>query len=165
MKKYVCSTMQLLEGLGVEGDAHAGKTVQHLSRLAKFFNKPNLRQVHLIHNELLDELRLKGFDIAPGQMGENITTKGIDLLGLPENTVLKIGEVAHIRITGLRNPCKQLDGIQPGLMQAVLDRDKDGNLIRKAGVMAVVEQSGMIHSQDTIEVILPSLPHKPLEPV
>lgn len=165
MTKGNASTIRLLEGLGVEGDAHAGKTVKHRSRVARDPNQPNLRQVHLIHTELHDELRASGFDLSPGEMGENITTQGIDLLGLPTGTRLHIGDTAIVEVTGLRNPCSQLDDIQPGLMKAVLDRDEHGNLIRKAGVMAVVITGGDISAGDTIDVDPPAGPHHPLEPV
>src|SRR5438067_5658836 len=138
------AAIRLLEGLGVEGDAHAGTTVKHRSRVARDPSQPNLRQVHLIHAELHEELRGSGFHLSPGQMGENITTEGIDLLGLPTGTRLRLGDAALIEITGLRNPCAQLDQIQPGLMAAVLDRDAAGNLIRKAGVMAVVVSGGPV---------------------
>jgi hypothetical protein len=155
----------LVTGLGVQGDAHSGATVKHRSRVARDPNQPNLRQVHLIHSELHDELRAKGFVVAPGQMGENITTRGIDLLGLPTGTRLHLGASAMVEITGLRNPCAQLDGIQQGLMQAVLDRDADGNLIRKAGVMGIVLRDGVIKPGDAIQVELPPAPHQPLAPV
>lgn len=157
--------IRLLTGLGVEGDAHMGTTVKHRSRVAQDPTQPNLRQVHLIHSELHDELRQKGFDVAPGAMGENITTRGIDLLGLPIGTRLHAGESAVIEITGLRNPCYQLDGIQPGLMAAVLDTDADGALVRKAGVMGIVLTDGDVHVGDPIRVELPPLPHRPLEKV
>src|ERR1700735_2907241 len=130
--------IRLLAGLGVEGDAHLGTTVQHQSRVARDPTQPNLRQVHLLHRELLETLCDQGFVIGPGDIGENILTRDIDLLGLPTGAVLRIGEAAEIRVTGLRNPCAQLDRFKPGLMKATLDRDAEGNLIRKAGVMAVV---------------------------
>lgn len=155
----------LQAGLGVEGDAHNGATVKHRSRVAQDPTQPNLRQVHLIHAELHDELRDRGFSVAPGRMGENITTRGIDLLGLPVGTQLHIGPEAVVEITGLRNPCTQLDGIQPGLMQAVLDRDAAGNLIRKAGVMGIVLKGGTVRPGDGIEVALPPEPRRPLERV
>ncbi len=155
----------LLEGLGVEGDAHMGATVKHRSRVARDPHQPNLRQVHLIHAELHDELRAAGFDVAPGQMGENITTRGLDLLSLPAGTRLHLGAGAVVEITGLRNPCAQLDRIQDGLMAAVLDRDVEGNLVRKAGVMGVVRTGGAVHPGDPIRVELPPLPHQPLQPV
>lgn len=155
----------LQAGLGVEGDAHNGATVKHRSRVAQDPTQLNLRQVHLIHAELHDELRARGFDLAPGRMGENITTRGIDLLGLPVGTQLHIGPEAVVEITGLRNPCTQLDGIQPGLMQAVLDRDAAGNLIRKAGVMGIVLKGGTVRPGDGIGVYLPSKPWKELERV
>lgn len=155
----------LLEGLGVEGDAHSGRTVQHLSRIAKDPDQPNLRQVHLIHSELFAELRAAGFDISPGDMGENMTTSGLDLLGLPRGARLLIGADAVIEITGLRNPCKQLEGFQRGLMYATLEKTTDGDLIRKAGVMAVVISGGEVRPGDKINVRLPTEPHQRLEPV
>ncbi|WP_134534114.1 MOSC domain-containing protein, partial [Pseudomonas aeruginosa] len=134
--KQVRPAIRLLKGLGVEGDAHHGVTVKHRSRVRQDPTQPNLRQVHLIHEELHDELRASGFAIGPGTMGENITTRGVDLLGLPTGTRLRLGESALVELTGLRNPCSQLDNYQPGLTAAVLGRDEQGNLIRKAGVMA-----------------------------
>jgi MOSC domain-containing protein YiiM len=157
--------IRLIAGLGVEGDAHAGETVQHVSRMRADPTQPNLRQVHLIHEELHDELREQGFDVAPGVMGENVTTRGVDLLGLPTGTKLRLGEEAMVEVTGLRNPCKQLDTIQRGLMNAVLDRDADGNLVRKSGIMGVVLAGGDVRPGDAIEVELPAQPHRPLEKV
>jgi MOSC domain-containing protein YiiM len=155
----------LVAGLGVEGDAHQGVTVKHRSRVAKDPTTPNLRQVHLIHAELFDELGGRGFAVSPGLMGENVTTSGIDLLALPTGTRLRLGGEAVIEVTGLRNPCRQLDGLQPGLMAATLDRDSDGNLIRKAGVMAIVVEGGIVREGDPIGVELPPPPHRPLAPV
>jgi MOSC domain-containing protein YiiM len=157
--------IRLLPGLGVEGDAHAGATVKHRSRVKRDPTVPNLRQVHLIHAELHDELARGGFAIVPGQMGENITTRGVDLLALPTGTRLHLGATAVIEITGLRNPCAQLDGIQAGLMAATLDRDAEGGLIRKAGVMAIVHAGGDVRPGDSIRVELPPAPHRPLLPV
>ncbi|HMM42129.1 MAG TPA: MOSC domain-containing protein [Thermomicrobiales bacterium] len=165
MSKPTEAEIRLLEGLGVEGDAHAGVTVKHRSRVARDPSQPNLRQVHLIHAELFDELRPDGFAIVPGEMGENVTTSGVDLLGLPTGTRLRLGSEAVVEVTGLRNPFAQLDEIQPGLMKATLDRDAEGNLVRKAGVMAVVIRGGAIRPDDTIEVMLPDRPHTPLAPV
>ena len=158
-------SITLLAGLGVEGDAHSGETVQHRSRVARNPTQPNLRQVHLIHSELHDELRAAGFDVSPGRMGENVTTRGVDLLGLPIGARLRLGGRALVEITGLRNPCKQLDGIQPGLMAATLDRDERGELVRKGGVMAVVLEGGEVRAGDAIVVALPAEPHRVLEPV
>lgn len=158
-------SIRLLAGLGVEGDAHLGETVKHRSRVAKDPSQPNLRQVHLIHAELHDELRARGFDVAPGGMGENVTTRGVDLLGLPRGARLHLGETAVVEITGLRNPCKQLDRFRPGLMAAVLDRDAGGGLIRKAGVMGVVLAGGEVRPGDPVRVEVPPVPHHPLEPV
>jgi MOSC domain-containing protein YiiM len=157
--------IRLLAGLGVEGDAHAGTTVKHRSRVARDPTQPNLRQVHLIHSELQDELRRRGFEIDPGQMGENVTTRGIDLLGLPTGARLRLGAEAVVEVTGLRNPCAQLDTIAPGLLAAVLDHDAAGNLIRKAGVMGIVLTGGDVHPGDPIIVDLPAAPHAPLAPV
>ena len=157
--------IRLLEGLGVEGDAHAGTTVKHRSRVARDPHQPNLRQVHLIHAELHDELRGAGFDVSAGQMGENITTRGIDLLGLPTGARLRLGDEAIVEVTGLRNPCAQLDRLQAGLMAAVLDRDEQGNLVRKAGVMAVVVAGGLVRVGEAVSVELPPAPHRPLGPV
>jgi len=158
-------SIRLLAGLGVEGDAHLGKTVQHRSRVARDPSQPNLRQVHLIHAELHDELRAAGFAVSAGQMGENVTTRGIDLLGLPTGTRLRLGKTAVVEVTGLRNPCLQLDRFQSGLMAAVLSRDEHGALIRKAGVMAIVLADGEVRPGDPILVELPPAPHRSLEPV
>jgi MOSC domain-containing protein YiiM len=157
--------IRLVTGLGVDGDAHAGATVKHRSRVARDPSKPNLRQVHLIHAELHDELRRAGFDIAPGRMGENVTTRGVDLLALPTGTRLHLGETAIVEITGLRNPCHQLDGIQQGLMAATLARDEHGELVRKAGVMGIVRAGGDVKVGDAIRVELPPPPHRALQPV
>ena len=157
--------IQLLAGLGVADDAHAGVTVQHRSRVARDPSQPNLRQVHLIHAELHEELRARGFKVSSGQMGENITTKEIDLLGLPTGAQLRLGDEAVVEITGLRNPCKQLETIQRGLMAAVLDRDMNGALIRKAGVMAIVLVGGIVRPGDAISVELPPPPHIRLQPI
>ena len=158
-------SIKLLTGLGVEGDVHLGEKVQHRSRVAKDPNQPNLRQVHLIHAELHNELRERGFDVSAGQMGENITTRGINLLGLPAGTRLHIGKTAIVEVTGLRNPCYQLDDFQAGLMKAVLDRDEQGNLIRKAGVMGIVLTDGEVYVNDDIRVELPPETHEKLKPV
>ncbi len=165
MSKPVRPAITLVKGLGVEGDAHAGVTVKHRSRVRRDPSQPNLRQVHLIHRELNEELSQAGFEVHPGQMGENILTEGIDLLSLPTNTVLRIGESAAIKVTGLRNPCLQLDGLEPGLMEAVLDRDEAGNLVRKAGIMATVIHGGEIKPGDQIVSELPREPFHLLEPV
>ena len=165
LNKYNEQSLILLKGLGVEGDAHMGVTVKHRSRVAKDPTKPNLRQVHLIHHELIDELQSKGFTVSAGEMGENVTTSGLDLLGLPKGSILKIGAEAQIEITGLRNPCHQLNSIQDGLLNAVLDRDEAGNLIRKAGIMSIVLEGGAINVGDKIEVILPEKPYIKLERV
>ena len=165
VRKPNCASVRLVTGLGVEGDAHLGVTVQHLSRIARDPSQPNLRQVHLIHAEFHDELRAAGIAVAPGQMGENVTTRGVALLALPTGARLHIGASAVVRVTGLRNPCKQLDGIHAGLLAASLDRDAQGNPVRKAGIMGVVLADGEVRPGDAIEVELPGEPHRPLAPV
>ena len=157
--------IRLLAGLGVEGDAHLGTTVRHRSRVAKDPSQPNLRQVHLIHAELFDELEAQGFDVAAGAMGENITTRGIDLLGLPTGARLLIGKSAVIEVTGLRNPCVQIDRFRKGLMKAVLGKDEDGNLIRKSGIMGIVVEGGDIRPGDAVRAELPAGPRRPLQVV
>lgn len=157
--------IRLVAGLGVEGDAHAGTTVKHRSRVARDPSQPNLRQVHLIHAELFDELAERGHRLVAGDIGENILTRGIDLLGLPTGTRLTIGKAAVVEITGLRNPCVQLDRFQPGLMAAVLDKAADGSLVRKAGVMAIVVTGGDIRAGDAIVTTPPPEPRRPLRPV
>jgi hypothetical protein len=158
-------SIRLLRGLGVAGDAHMGETVKHRSRVRKDPTQPNLRQVHLMHAELFDELRAKGFGVQPGDLGENVTTSGIDLLALPAGTRLHLGATAVVEVTGLRNPCTQLDGFKKGLMAATLDKDADGNLIRKAGIMSIVLADGDVRPGDEIRVELPAIPRKPLLPV
>jgi MOSC domain-containing protein YiiM len=163
--KSNCASIALLAGLGVEGDAHMGVTVKHRSRVRRDPTQPNLRQVHLIHSELHDALRLQGLDVFAGAMGENITTRGIDLLALPRRTRLHIGATAVIAVTGLRNPCVQLNKYQPGLMAAVLARDDQGRLVRKAGIMAVVLAGGSVRAGDRIRAVLPEGILSALEPV
>jgi MOSC domain-containing protein YiiM len=157
--------IRLLAGLGVEGDAHLGTTVQHRSRVAADPTRPNLRQVHLIHAELFDELAGKGFMVAPAQLGENVTTRGIDLLGLPRGTRLYLGGDAVVEVTGLRNPCAQIEAFQSGLLNAVLDQAPDGSLIRKSGIMGIVLSGGIVRAGDAIRIELPPEPHQPLERV
>ena len=163
--KDICESIRLIAGQGVEGDAHIGETVKHRSRVAKDPTAPNLRQVHLIHAELFDILSDKGFAVAPAMMGENITTRGLDLLGLSVGAQLRLGETAVIEITGLRNPCYQLNGLIPGLMDAVLDRAPDGGLIRLAGVMAIVISGGVVKAGDGLNVIKRPDFHQALRPV
>jgi MOSC domain-containing protein YiiM len=158
-------SIRLVAGLGVAGDGHAGETVQHRSRVAKDPRQPNLRQVHLLHAELFEELAAKGFRLAPGDIGENVTTQGLDLLALPTGARLRLGAHALVEVTGLRNPCVQLDRFQKGLMHAVLDKAPDGRLIRKAGVMAIVLEGGEVQPGDPVAVELPAEPHRPLEAV
>ena len=157
--------IRLLRGLGVAGDAHMGETVKHRSRVRRDPMQPNLRQVHLIHAELFDELRAKGFAVKPGELGENITTSGVDLLALPTGTRLHLGASAVVEITGLRNPCIQIDNFQKGLMAATLDKDAAGNLVRKAGIMSIVIAEGDVRPGDAVGVELPTMPHRPLLPV
>lgn len=163
--KSLVASIELIAGFGIEGDAHAGITVQHRSRVRADPTQPNLRQVHLIHDELFADMTALGFAVLPGALGENITTRGVDLLHLPCGTRLQLGKQAVVRLTGLRNPCVQIGRFEAGLMHAVLDRDVDGRLMRKAGVMAVVDVDGTVRPGDPIEVELPDGPHDRLEPV
>jgi MOSC domain-containing protein YiiM len=158
-------SIMLLAGLGVEGDAHMGVTVKHRSRVARDPSQPNLRQVHLIHRELFDELATAGYTVHPGELGENITTSGIDLLGLPTGTVLHIGDQAVVEVTGLRNPCTQINDYQAGLLGQVAHRDHDGTIVRKAGIMGIVRAGGAVRPGDQIKAALPEPPHRPLERV
>lgn len=158
-------SIRLLTGLGVENDVHAGETVKHRSRVARDPDQPNLRQVHLLHSELHDELRAAGFRVSPGQMGENITTRGVDLLGLPTGALLHLGESAIVEVTGLRNPCAQLETIQRGLMAATLGRGPDGGLIRKAGVMGIIVATGEVRPGAEIHIERPTKKTRPLVPV
>ena len=157
--------IELIEGHGVVGDAHQGSTVKHRSRVARDPSQPNLRQVHLLHAELLDELTARGMHVLPGQMGENITTRGIDLLGLSTGTWLLLGSSAILQITGLRNPCGQIDNFKPGLLAAVLDRDANGALVRKAGIMAIVIRGGTVAPADAITISQEPAKFAPLLPV
>jgi MOSC domain-containing protein YiiM len=163
--KPVVESIELQAGHGVIGDAHGGATVKHRSRVARDPTQPNLRQVHLLHEEMLAHVQRIGFALAPGVIGENVTTCGIDLLALPRGTRLALGPTALVEVTGLRNPCLQLDQFQRGLMAALLDRDADGSLIRKAGVMAVVVASGVVRAGDRIDVHLRAGPPQALRPV
>ena len=163
--KRAADSIRLLEGLGVEGDAHCGTTVKHRSRVKVDPSQPNLRQVHLIASELLDELGEQGFAVEPGQLGENITTSGLDLIALPRGTVLQLGDAACVELTGLRNPCGQIEAFRAGLLQQVIEKRSDGEIVRKAGVMAIVKAGGVIRTGDGIAVSLPPMPHLPLERV
>ena len=156
-------SITLLAGLGVEGDVHAGTTVKHRFRMEKDPSQPNLRQVHLIHEELFDEVREAGFEVAAGELGENVTTRGIDLLGLPVGTLLRIGTEAVVEVTGLRNPCAQIDTFQKGLMKQVVGRGEDGQVQFKSGIMSVVVSGGVVRPGDPVTVELPAGPHRPLE--
>lgn len=155
----------LVAGQGVEGDAHQGITVKHRSRVARDPSAPNLRQVHLIHSELFDDLRAAGFDVRPGQLGENVTTRGVDLLGLPTGTLLRLGAEAVVEVTGLRNPCVQIDHFQRGVLEHVVGRDEQGSVIRRAGIMSIVLTGGRVLPGDDIIVELPTGLHRPLQPV
>ncbi len=163
--KTPADRIDLVAGLGVQGDAHAGVTVQHRSRVRRDPTQPNLRQVHLLHSELFDQFAEQGFEVEPGELGENVTTRGIELQSLPAGTRLRLGHYAVIEVTGLRNPCVQIDGFRAGLLKQVLDRDEAGNLVRKAGIMAIVLHGGQVTPADPITVQLPAEPHRALEPV
>ena len=161
--KFSQDRIALIAGYGVEGDAHAGPTVKHRSRVAIDPSTPNLRQVHLIPEETLSDLIDNGFDVKPGDLGENITTSGIDLHDLPVGTLLRIGDEALLALTGLRNPCHQIEDFRSGLLKQCLPKDEQGEVQRRAGVMAIVIVGGTVNTSDTIEVALPPLPHSPLQ--
>lgn len=161
--KRVTESIELIEGIGVRGDVHSGATDQHRSHARRDPTRINLRQVHLIHAELFDEVAEQGFTVHPGEMGENVTTRGIDLLGLPQGAVLRIGD-AEIEVTGLRNPCSQIDGIAPGLMKQMVGRNDDGAVVRRSGIMGVVRAGGLIRAGDEIRVELPAV-REALQPV
>lgn len=163
--KPTAACITLLAGLGVAGDAHCGVTVKHRSRVARDPTQPNLRQVHLLQAELFDELATQGLALAPGELGENITTRGVDLLALPLGTLVHLGAQAVVRLTGLRNPCAQIEAFRPGLLAAVLPRDATGQLQRRAGVMGVVLQGGAVAPGDALRIEPPLPPHRPLERV
>ncbi|MBW9110877.1 MOSC domain-containing protein [Microbacterium ureisolvens] len=158
-------SITLIAGVGVEGDAHAGATVQHLSRIKRDPSTPNLRQVHLIHAELFDDMADRGHAVTPGALGENITTAGIDLLGLSRGTRLELGEDAVIEITGLRNPCAQINGLSEGLMKELVHVDDTGATVRLAGVMSVVLTGGIVRPGDRIRALPPAGRFEPLQPV
>jgi MOSC domain-containing protein YiiM len=159
--KPLKEAIRLIENWGVEGDAHAGPNDQHLYHIRRFGQQPNLRQVHLIHSELLDDVRAKGHEVRPGELGENISTRNLDLLGLPQGTRLHIGPQAVIELTGLRNPCRQIDEFQPGLRSHLVERT-DAGVVRRGGVMSIVLSGGIVRPEDRIEVELPRPPHAPL---
>jgi MOSC domain-containing protein YiiM len=163
--KAPAERIELVAGQGVEGDAHAGATVKHRSRVRRDPSQPNLRQVHLMHAELFDELAEQGYQLAPGDLGENVTTGGIELLNLPAGALLRLGHEAVVQVTGLRNPCVQIDRFRPGLLKRVLGQDEAGRLVRKAGIMGVVLHGGQVRAGDPIMVELPAEPHRALEPV
>ncbi|MEU2288248.1 MOSC domain-containing protein [Streptomyces sp. NPDC013178] len=155
-------SITLIAGLGVEGDVHAGATVKHRFRMEKDPSQPNLRQVHLIHEELFDEVREAGFEVRAGELGENVTTRGVDLLGLPVGARLRLGDRAVVEVTGLRNPCAQIDRFQKGLMKEVVGRDAAGRPAFRSGIMSVVLTGGVVRPGDPITVELPTGAHQPL---
>ncbi len=163
--KESAGAIRLVAGHGVDGDVHAGETVKHRSRVRRDPTQPNLRQVHLIHAELLDDLARRGHDVAPGDLGENLTTRGVDLLGLPTGTLLHLGADAVVRVEGLRNPCVQIEAYDEGLLRHVAGRAPDGSVVRRAGVMGVVLAGGLVRAGDPIRLVLPEHPHRPLAPV
>jgi MOSC domain-containing protein YiiM len=163
--KQTADVIRLVEGLGVLGDAHLGSTDQHRSHKRRDPTRPNLRQVHLIQSELFGEVLRAGYTVRAGALGENVTTSGVDLLALPVDTILRLGPAAEVRVTGLRNPCRQIDDFQPGLLGQVLGRADDGSPVRRTGVMGVVRRGGEVRPGDPLTVVLPAEPHRPLDRV
>ena len=160
--KPVRAEIELIAGHGIEGDAHAGATVRRRSRFRGTWTEANVRQVHLLQRELFDELAVEGHEVAPGELGENVTTEGVDLLGLPLGTRIRLGDSAEVELTGLRNPCVQIERFQAGLMKRLIRRDGAGATHRRAGVMAIVVEGGVVRPGDAITVELPNAPHEPL---
>ncbi|MEU0944455.1 MOSC domain-containing protein [Streptomyces canus] len=156
-------SITLLAGFGVEGDVHGGATVKHRFRMKRDPSQPNLRQVHLMHEELFEEVRRAGFEVAAGELGENVTTRGVDLLGLPVGTLLHLGGEAVVEVTGLRNPCAQIDRFQKGLMKQVVGRSEDGRALFRSGIMSVVVRGGVVRAGDAVGVELPEGPHRALD--
>lgn len=163
--KGLVGSIRLVPGLGVEGDAHAGEKVQHRFLAAADPTQPNLRQVHLMHEELFAEFAADGYAVGPGELGENVTTSGIDLLALPRHTILRLGDEAVVEVTGLRNPCLQINGFRAGLLKKVVYKDADGQVVRKAGIMSVVRRGGVIEPGAEVRVEPPEPPYLPLERV
>ena len=161
--KEACSSLDLIAGIGVDGDVHAGAAVRHRSRVERDPSQPNLRQVHLFDGELLDMLAADGFALAPGVLGENLTTTGLDALSLPTGTLLRVGPEALLALTGVRNPCAQIEARFPGLLKRMVHRDDSGELVRLTGAMAVVVQAGTIREGDTIDISLPPGTPQPLQ--
>lgn len=159
IRKFNRSYINIIEGYGVEGDAHAGKKVKHRYIAKKDPDRPNYRQVHLISMEIYRELQQQGFNIDPGEMGENITCSGIDIMNLPKHTILKIGDEVELQVSGMREPCSLLNQIQGGLMKATLDKSGEGELIRKAGIMTVALKGGIVTPDDPIQLVYPEKPY------
>ena len=158
--------IRLLAGEGVEGDAHCGRTAQHLYRMRQDPTQPNLCQVHLLAREFLDELAAKGHAAGPGDLGENVLTTNLDLLALPLGAVLRLGSEAVVEVTGQRTPCSQIDGFQRGLQQHCWGpRDAANKRTRRAGIMGIARTGGLVHPGDAITIELPSKPHSPLPAV
>lgn len=159
------ASIDISEGLGVLGDAHAGVTVKHRSRVRADPTQPNLRQVHLIASELLDEVNALGFDVAPGALGENVTTRGLDLISLPRGTILELGDAVRLKVTGLRNPCSQIETFRPGLLKLMVGKREDGTPLLRTGIMTIVIAGGIVRPGDTLTALLPPEPHIRLERV
>ena len=134
-------------------------------RVQRDAEQPNLRQVHLVASELFTEVADQGFSVGPGDIGENVTTAGLDLVRLPVGSIVRLGPDALVALTGLRNPCVQIDAFQEGLQGAMLGRDHDGSLLRKSGVMSVVVRGGVVSTGDTIEVRFPPGPAVRMEKI
>jgi MOSC domain-containing protein YiiM len=150
----------LVEDHGVEGDVHAGRVIQHRYLAKKMPVMPNNRQVHLIASELFTELGLSGFNVSPGELGENITTAGLDLTNLPLGTRLRLGSSAVVEITGLRTPCSLIDRFQKGLKRAMIMKHEQPRF--RCGVLGVAKATGKIAPGDPIIVELPSFSLQPL---
>lgn len=156
-------SIALTSGHGIEGDAHYGPFVRHRYLARRDPSAPNLRQVHLIPSELFDALRTSGYEVHPGDLGENIATVGLALESLPLGTILLLGASATLQLTGLRTPCVLIDRFKSGLRKRL-----EGDAARprfRAGVMATVTKGGDVSPGDRIRTVLPAPPHQALPPL
>jgi len=155
--KSAMDTICLIQGQGVEGDAHSGPFVRHRYLARRQPRLPNLRQVHLIPSELFEALRNAGYDLHPGDLGDNIATAGLDLETLPMGALLDLGSEACIELTGLRTPCVLIDRFRTGLKRQMVCSEPVAPRFR-CGVMSIVRTGGRLAVGDPIRVRLPPKP-------
>jgi hypothetical protein len=158
--KLVRESITLIKGHGVDGDAHAGAFVKH-RYLARWRPRmANERQVHLINQALFEELFSEGFNVQPGNLGENVTTRGIDLLRLPLGTMLALGPTAAVELRGLRTPCVLVDRFRKGLLKALVRKGEQPRF--RAGVMGVVREGGILFPGNPVKVTISPAPWQAL---